>query len=154
MRISTRGRYGARVMLELALKNGQGPVPLRKLAQSQEISAKYLEQIINPLMVAGMVRSVRGARGGYYLNRDPGAINLYEIVSSLEGPLSPVECVEDPNFCDRVGGCSVHLVWNEMEERIKDFLTNLTLEILLQRQKEKDLICPPDRNRLAQEGAA
>ncbi len=144
MRISTRGRYGARVMLELALHEGEGPVPLRELARSQEISAKYLEQIINPLMVVGLVKSVRGARGGYLLGRPAQDISLYDIVSALEGPMAPVECVEDPNYCTRMGGCSVHLVWGEMEKLIIDFFSGISLAELARRQREKDRICRPN----------
>ena len=93
MKLSTRGRYGVRAMLELALNNGKGPVPLRDLALRQEISAKYLEQLLIPLKGAGLVKSVRGARGGYMLALEPARISLYDIVRSLEGPLAPVECV-------------------------------------------------------------
>lgn len=103
MKITTKGRYGARVMLELAMRDNQKPTPLRKLARDQEISAKYLEQILIPLMSAGLVKSVRGARGGYMLGKPANEIHLYDIVRSLEGPLAPVECVMDAEYCDRVG---------------------------------------------------
>lgn len=143
MKITTKGRYGARVMLELAMRDSQKPTPLRKLAQDQEISAKYLEQILIPLMSSGLVKSVRGARGGYMLGKPAEDIHLYDIVRSLEGPLAPVECVMDAAYCDRVGGCVVHLVWGEMEGLLVDFLSNITLRQLADRQKEKDLTCPP-----------
>lgn len=132
-------------MLALAMQKGDGPTPLRRLAVDQEISAKYLEQILIPLMSAGLVKSVRGARGGYLLARPANDIYLYDIVRSLEGPLAPVECVENSEFCDRVGGCTVHLVWSEMESLLVDFLNNITLADLVSRQKEKDLTCPPLR---------
>jgi len=143
MKLSTRGRYGVRAMLELALNSGKGPVPLRDLASRQEISAKYLEQLLIPLKGAGLVKSVRGARGGYMLARDPQIISLYDIVRSLEGPLAPVECVQDPQYCDRVGGCTVHLVWGEMGNMLVEFLSNMTLAELVEKQKEKDRICNP-----------
>jgi len=133
-----------RAMLELALNSGKGPVPLRDLASRQEISAKYLEQLLIPLKGAGLVKSVRGARGGYMLARDPEHISLYDIVRSLEGPLAPVECVQDPQFCDRVGGCTVHLVWGEMGAMLVDFLSNMSLAEMVIRQKEKDRICKPE----------
>ncbi len=143
MKLSTRGRYGVRAMLELALNTGSGPVPLRDLASKQEISAKYLEQLLIPLKGAGLVKSVRGARGGYLLAADPDQINLYDIVRSLEGPLAPVECVQDPQYCDRIGGCTVHLVWGDMGNLLVDFLTGITLSELVERQKEKDRTCLP-----------
>ena len=144
MKLSTRGRYGVRAMLELAMSGGKGPVPLRDLASRQEISAKYLEQLLIPLKGAGLVKSVRGARGGYMLAKEPMAISLYDIVRSLEGPLAPVECVRDPNYCDRVGGCTVHLVWGEMGAMLVDFLSGMSLVDLVNRQKEKDEICAPE----------
>lgn len=144
MKLSTRGRYGVRAMLELALNSGKGPVPLRDLASRQEISAKYLEQLLIPLKGAGLVKSVRGARGGYMLARDPEHISLYDIVRSLEGPLAPVECVQDPQYCDRVGGCTVHLVWGEMGTMLVDFLSGMTLADMVVKQREKDRICKPE----------
>lgn len=143
MKLSTRGRYGVRAMLELAMNTGTGPVPLRDLASKQEISAKYLEQLLIPLKGAGLVKSVRGARGGYMLAANPSTINLYDIVRSLEGPLAPVECVQDPQYCDRIGGCTVHLVWGEMGTLLVDFLTSITLAELVERQKDKDRTCLP-----------
>ena len=143
MKITTKGRYGARVMLELAMRDNQKPTPLRKLARDQEISAKYLEQILIPLMSAGLVKSVRGARGGYMLGKPANEIHLYDIVRSLEGPLAPVECVMDAEYCDRVGGCVVHLVWGEMEGLLVDFLSSITLDQLADRQRANNEICPP-----------
>jgi Rrf2 family protein len=143
MKLSTRGRYGVRAMLELAMNSGKGPVPLRDLASRQEISAKYLEQLLIPLKGAGLVKSIRGARGGYMLAFEPGRISLYDIVRSLEGPLAPVECVEDATYCERVGGCTVHLVWGEMGKILVDYLTRLTLADLVARQQEKDRTCVP-----------
>jgi len=133
-----------RAMLELALHNGKGPVPLRDLALRQEISAKYLEQLLIPLKGTGLVKSVRGARGGYQLAQDPAKISLYEIVRSLEGPLAPVECVQDANYCQRVGGCTVHLVWGEMGRLLVDFLSSMTLAQMVEKQREKDRMCIPD----------
>ena len=143
MKLSTRGRYGVRAMLELAVQSGKGPVPLRDLALRQEISAKYLEQLLIPLKGAGLVKSVRGARGGYMLAKDPASVTLYDIVRSLEGPLSPVECVEDPTFCERVGGCTVHLIWGEMGQMLVNFLESQSLADLVEKQAEKDQICDP-----------
>jgi Rrf2 family protein len=128
-------------MLELAMNSGKGPVPLRDLASRQEISAKYLEQLLIPLKGAGLVKSVRGARGGYLLSTDPGNITLYDIVRSLEGPLAPVECVQDAQYCDRVGGCTVHLVWGDMGQLLVDFLSSISLAEMVRRQRLKDQSC-------------
>lgn len=141
MKLSTRGRYGVRAMLELAMSGGKEPVPLRDLASRQEISAKYLEQLLIPLKGAGLVKSVRGARGGYLLARHPDQVTLYDIVRSLEGPIAPVECVQDADYCDRVGGCTVHLIWGEMSRILVDYLNSLSLTELVRRQRETDMRC-------------
>ena len=141
MKLSTRGRYGVRAMLELALQQGKGPTALQNLAQRQDISAKYLEQLLIPLKAAGLVNSVRGAKGGYLLAMAPEKITLYDIVKTLEGPLAVVECVNDPDVCERVGGCVVHLVWGEMSQLLVDYLAGITLENLAHQQREKDSQC-------------
>lgn len=141
MKLSTRGRYGVRAMLELALQQGGGPTALQELAQRQGISAKYLEQLLIPLKAAGLVNSVRGAKGGYLLAMSPDKVSLYDIVKTLEGPLAVVECVHDPDSCERVGGCTVHLVWGEMSQLLVDFLSGITLAKLAEQQREKDRSC-------------
>ena len=141
MKLSTRGRYGVRAMLELALHQGEGPTALQALAQRQGISAKYLEQLLIPLKAAGLVNSVRGAKGGYLLAVSPDKVSLYDIVRTLEGPLAVVECVQDPSICERVGGCTVHLVWGEMSQLLVDFLTSISLTNLVERQKALEVQC-------------
>lgn len=136
MKLSTRGRYGVRALLELAMGYKGGPIPINKLAERQEISAKYLEQLLIPLKAAGLVNSVRGARGGYVLARDPQKITLYDIVSVLEGPVVVVDCVENPDYCDRVGGCVVHLLWDEMSTLMQNFLTSICLADLVERSRQ------------------
>ncbi len=138
MKLSTRGRYGVRALLELALGYKGGPIPINKLSERQEISAKYLEQLLIPLKAAGLVNSVRGARGGYVLARDPAQVTLYDIVSVLEGPVVVVDCVENPEFCDRVGGCVVHLLWDEMSSLMQNFLISITLASLVERSQLMD----------------
>jgi len=149
MKLSTKGRYGVRAMLELAMHQGRGPVALQELASRQEISAKYLEQLLIPLKAAGLVNSVRGAKGGYLLAVPPQKVTLYQIVRSLEGPLAVVECVQDPDSCDRKADCIVHQVWGEMNELIVDYLSRITLDQLAENQKQKDLECPPKLARTA-----
>ena len=99
MKISTKGRYAVRLMLDLATTNSKQPVRLKDVAARQEISDKYLEQIIGILHKAGFVRSVRGAMGGYILTRDPADYTVGEILRLTEGSLSPVDCTEDPGLC-------------------------------------------------------
>lgn len=141
MKLSTRGRYGVRAMLELALHQGEGPTALQELAQRQGISAKYLEQLLIPLKAAGLVNSVRGAKGGYLLAAPPEKVTLYDIVRTLEGPLAVVECVQDPSICERVGGCTVHLVWGEMSQKLVGFLSSISLANLVERQQDMERQC-------------
>lgn len=145
MKLSTRGRYGVRALLEMAASQEGGPVPINKLAERQEISAKYLEQLLIPLKAAGLVTSVRGARGGYVLARRPDQITLYDIVSVLEGPVVVVDCVENPESCDRVGGCVVHLLWDEMSRRMKRFLSDISLADMVERSQRENCEFKPRR---------
>jgi len=101
MKLSTRGRYSSRLMLELALQYGKGPILLRDVSVSQEISIKYLSQLLIPLKVGNLIRSARGAHGGYFLSRPPEDIKLSEIITAVEGSVSPVECVDNPDICTR-----------------------------------------------------
>lgn len=131
MKISTRARYGLRLMLELALRHGQGPVFLRDVAKSQEISEKYLSTIIIPLKAAGFVTSYRGSHGGYELAREPERLNLREIVSTLEGDLGLVDCVANPGGCARVDLCAVRDVWCKVGGAITATLEGITLRELV-----------------------
>ena len=101
MRLSTRGQYGTRALLDLALHWGEEPLPLKNIAQRQQISLQYLEHLITPLIAAGIVRSVRGARGGVCLAKPPQEVRLSEVIQLLEGPITPVECVNNPRTCAR-----------------------------------------------------
>ena len=98
MKLSTKIRYGTRAILELASRFGEGPIELKEIARSQEISIKYLEQVIIPLRTAGMVKSARGAKGGYSLAKPPSEICLFDVVETLEGPLYLVDCIKDSKF--------------------------------------------------------
>src|SRR4030043_81117 len=101
MKISTRGRYGIRALLDLAMRWGQGPGQLKDIAQNQEVSLQYLEHLMRPLIVAGLVRSMRGAHGGVWLAKPPAEIKLSEVINVLVGSIAPVGCVDDPAICDR-----------------------------------------------------
>ena len=135
MKISTRGRYGTRMMLDLAAHHDQGPTPLREIAKRQDLSVKYLEQLIIPLKAAGYIRSVRGARGGYTLARKPDKISVGQIIKVLEGGLSLVNCVEDPKVCERERNCPTRDIWLRMSERLMEELSSLTLSDVLDGKK-------------------
>lgn len=137
MRLSTKGRYGARAMLDLALNSAEGPILLRDIARRQEVSEKYLEHSITALRKAGLVRSVRGARGGYVLAKSPSQIRLSEIMQVLEGSMAPVECVDDPHICQRAQLCVTRDIWTKIKEAIDDILESITLRDMVERQNRK-----------------
>ncbi len=137
MRLSTKGRYGARAMLDLALNSSEGPVLLRDIAKRQEVSEKYLEHSITTLRKAGLVRSIRGARGGYVLAKLPSQIRLSEIMQVLEGSMAPVECVDDPQVCQRAQLCVTRDIWAKMKEAIDNILESITLQDMVERQNRK-----------------
>jgi Rrf2 family protein len=137
MKLSTRGRYGVRIMLELALHFGEGPVLLKDIAERQAISEKYLWQLINPLKSMGLIKSIRGARGGYMLAREPAEINLREILRILEGSLCLVDCVDDPAACDRSESCITREIWSETSKNISQSLESMTLGKMVERHKNR-----------------
>jgi len=138
LRLSTRGRYGTRVMLELALNYGEGHMLLKDIAKKQDISVGYLEQIMPGLKAAGFVSSSRGAHGGYALARPPAEITLKEIVTVLEGSISLVECINSPEVCDRVDFCVTHDLWDEISEIIDSALRSKSLQDLVSKHKTKE----------------
>ncbi|MEI8172675.1 MAG: Rrf2 family transcriptional regulator [Deltaproteobacteria bacterium] len=137
MKLSTRGRYGVRLMLDLAEHYGNGPIYLKDIAQRQEISEKYLWQLVPPLKSAGLITTVRGAKGGYYLSKSPKDINLMDIIKILEGPLFLVDCVDNPAVCERAHTCITREVWEEVSQKIGEILMSITLESLVERQRSK-----------------
>ena len=138
MKLSTRGRYGVRMMMDLALHNEEGPVLLKDIAQRQGISEKYLWQLINPLKTAGLVNSLRGAHGGYILGKAPEAISLKEVLQVLEGPLCLVDCVDNPSLCDRASSCISRDIWGEASKNMLQTLAGTTLAGMVEKQKKKD----------------
>jgi len=138
MKLSTRGRYGARLMLDLALHYGEGPVLLKDIANRQGISEKYLWQLINPLKTMGLIGSTRGAHGGYVLARPPEEITLKEIVRVLEGSLCLVDCVENPGVCDRSQTCTSRDIWTEASNQISQILESMTLDKMVAKQRTKN----------------
>ena len=137
MKLSTKGRYGMRVMLDLALHSSRGPVLLKHIAARQDISLKYLEQLVIPLKRAGLIKSLRGARGGYILNRPPAKIKSLEIIEALEGPLGMVDCVVRPQACTRANICVTRELWEEMHRVVEDLFSSTTLQDLVVRQKQR-----------------
>jgi Rrf2 family protein len=137
MKLSTRGRYGVRLMLELALHYGEGPILLKDIAERQGISEKYLWQLINPLKTTGLVNSLRGAHGGYVLGKAPEAISLKAILQILEGPLCLVDCVDNPALCERSPSCISRDIWGEASKNMQQTLEDTTLAAMVERQKEK-----------------
>jgi Rrf2 family protein len=135
MKLSTRCRYGTRLMLDMAQHYNKGPIQLGDIAKRQNLSVKYLEQIIIPLKKAGFIESVRGPKGGHVLAKHPMEITLGEIVALLEEGITLVECVENAAICERADTCPTRLVWKEVSEAVLDKLQALTLEDLVQRAK-------------------
>lgn len=137
MRVSTRGRYALRLMLDLAMNNTGEPVRLKDVAKRQEISEKYLEQIISILNKAGFVKSVRGSAGGYSLKRKPEEYTVGMILRLTEGSLAPVDCVEDGTDCGRADQCVTVLLWKKLNDAINGVVDNITLADLVDWQMQK-----------------
>jgi len=135
LKLSTKGRYGVRLMFDLALHNGQGPVPLRDIAKRQAISEKYLWHLIPPLRDAGMIRSSRGVRGGYVLAHPPSQITLKDILDVLEGRICLVDCVTNPSLCPRSRDCIPKDIWRDVSQTISRTLDSFTLERMIERQR-------------------
>lgn len=137
MKLSTRTRYGIRAILELAESYRQGPLQLKIIAQHQDISVKYLEQIVAMLKSGGFVRSIRGAKGGYILAKAPNQIKLSDVFDCLEGLVTTVECIENEDYCARAADCIARQLWKQLNEAIKNILQSITLQDLLDRAKDK-----------------
>jgi len=138
MKISTKGRYATRALLDLAQHYGKSPVLLKDISARQAISLRYLEQIMSPLVSAKMVISVRGPKGGVTLAKPPDKIRLVEIIQLLEGPVEPVECVGNPGICTRAPSCAARDVWSELAQAMTGVLESTTLQDLVERQGRKE----------------
>ncbi len=141
-KLSTKGQYGTRALLDLALHPGREPVLLKDIAQRQQISLRYLEHLITPLIAAGIVMSTRGPRGGVSLAKPPEEIRLSEVIQLLEGSMAPVECVNNPRLCSRSASCVTRDVWSELKKAMDGVLESTTLQNLVERQKKKE---PPEK---------
>ena len=139
MKISTKGRYALRLMMDLAENNTGSPISLKDVAKRQDISDKYLEQIISILNKAGYVRSVRGAQGGYMLKMEPQNYTVGMILRQTEGSLAPVACIEDDEIvCDRQQQCVTSIVYKKINDAISGVVDNITLQDLVDWQNEKN----------------
>ena len=140
MKLSTRGRYGVRTLLDLALHQDEGLVLLKDIARRQEFSLPYLEHLIAPLIAAGLVKSTRGARGGVSLVKPPAEIKLSEAIQLLEGSIAPVDCVNHPKICSRSDFCVTRDIWGEMKKAMDGVLQATTLQDLIERHKQKEAV--------------
>ncbi|MCX6998086.1 MAG: Rrf2 family transcriptional regulator [Kiritimatiellaeota bacterium] len=141
MHVSTKGRYGLRVMLDLAHQNGARPATLKGIAARQDLSEKYLWQVIRPLAAAGLITSVRGAHGGYRLARPTTEITLKDIYFALEGPCELVPCAESPKHCRRDGACASQGVWKDLQDLIVAQMRSQTLQAMVERYDAQHSRC-------------
>lgn len=132
MKISTKGRYGLTIMIELGKRFGQGPISLKSIAQAHNLSEHYLEQLAGPLRNAGLVKSIRGAYGGYILAKEPSEITAGDIIRVLEGPISPVEGIEDEEPAKRE-------LWIRIRDAVKDVLDHTTVKDLANHREDDDV---------------
>ena len=137
MRISARARYGLRLMVEVALNYGKGPILLKEISKNIDVSEKYLSQIIIPLKGKGLINTYSGAHSGYVLSRTPSEIRLKEIVEILEGDLSLIDCIDNPSSCDKVNTCVTRDIWTRMGEKISEVLNSYTLGDLVKMCRER-----------------
>jgi len=135
MKLSTRSRYGTRLMVDMAQHFNEGPIQLGDIAKRQDVSVKYLEQIIIPLKKAHYIESVRGPKGGHFLTKPPEEITLGEIVALLEEGTSLVECTDNAGVCERADICPTRLIWKEVSEAMFDRLQAITLADLVEKAK-------------------
>lgn len=127
MKLSTKGRYGVKAMVELAINHGQDPLSIKTISQRQNISEYYLEQLFSPLRKAGLIKSIRGAQGGYILNKTPREIKISDIMFVLEGPIEIAECI-DGTECNNIDCCATRLLWTKIKNSIDDVMESITLQ--------------------------
>lgn len=141
MKISTKGRYGLRIMLDLARNDGEQPRMIGDICKAQNLSRKYAGRLIIALRKAGMITSVRGAKGGYKIKRMPREISLLEIIETMEGRVSIVDCVDCPKKCDRSPNCAARKIWCELNKKIRKEFASISLQNILNRQTDSGDYC-------------
>lgn len=134
LRLSTKGQYGVRAMFEIARGYPESPVTIKEVSERQDVSVAYLEQILNKLRRAGLIKSVKGPGGGYLLAAEPGEISIASILNELEGPVAITSCLDPGEGCARVEGCVTHLLWRSLGAKIEAFLETITLKNLLEQE--------------------
>jgi Rrf2 family protein len=130
MKINTKVRYGLRAILQIAQSSPEEPVPISAIAQSQEISSKYLEQVVGSLRKHGLITSRKGVRGGYTLIRPPSEITLWEIIQALDPHTALVDCVTNPDCCDRSEDCLTRNIWTLLSDQLRQFWSGYSLQDL------------------------
>jgi len=140
MKLSTRTRYGIRAIIEMAQHTGKRPLQLHTIAERQDISVKYLEQLMTVLRAAGFIRSIRGSRGGYLLAKPADQITVSELFKCLEGPVTTSECVEDSDYCKRAADCSARDLWIRVENAIENVLKSITLKDLIEKTEHHEAL--------------
>jgi len=135
MKVSMKGDYGVRALVELAHHYGEGPIQSAHIAGRQGIPEPYLDQLLTSLRRAGFIRSVRGPQGGHALIRDPRELRLSEAVSALEGSLAPIACLDDPSGCRKTNSCCLRPVWQEVEAATLRILDSYTISDLAERER-------------------
>lgn len=138
MKLSTRGRYGLRAMIDMAQNQDKSPMATRTIAAREGLSERYLEQLMVPLKRAGLVKSVRGSQGGYILARDPRDITAGDVIRVLEGPIAPVDCVSEasPEACTRSDYCVTRTLWTKVRDSIAEVLDSYTLADLAEESRQ------------------
>ena len=131
MKLSTKGRYGVKAMVDLAIHYGDAPVSIKTISSRQSISEYYLEQLFSPLRKAKLITSIRGAQGGYVLAKEPKDITVGDILVVLEGPVSLSDCVMDEDICENSGKCVTKIVWEKMKKGIEDVINSITLQDMI-----------------------
>ena len=138
MKISTKGRYGLRILLDLALHQSEKPRLIRDIAESQQISEKYISRLVISLRKAGMIRSIRGVNGGFHLAMKPEDITLLDVIEVMEGPLSIVDCVSAPQGCSHSANCAPREIWCKLNADIRDLMRGTTLADILESYKKQN----------------
>jgi Rrf2 family protein len=136
LRLPTKGQYGVRAMFEIARGYLEGPTTIKEISGRQEVSVAYLEQILNTLRRAGLIKSVKGPGGGYVLAREPSQTSIGAILKALEGPVAMASCLDPEEGCSRVETCVTHLMWRSLGQKIEDFLNTITLADLLKEESQ------------------
>lgn len=139
MKISTKGRYGLRILLDIAMNPGEQPRMIRDICKSQKISEKYAGRLIIELRKAGMLVSIRGAHGGFKLKKMPKDISLLEVIETMEGPVSVVDCVGNPKNCKRVDECGANKVWSGLNSLVKNYLADISLQDIIDSGEPMDI---------------